>query len=68
MTGWTESKFGRKTRCYRSFGEHKIEQAKQKCRDFRAWRPLPRSHAEQADFLATLDSMGIGRLGTFIVE
>ena len=62
-SGWTERKFGSKTKCYKSLGKFSRGTAGQRCADIGAKLPLPRSKEEQADFVATMKSFGLNRLG-----
>jgi len=59
MAGWTEHRFGSKKKCFKNIGKYRVDQAKQKCAQLGAALPLPRSDREQADLVATLESLDV---------
>ena len=60
-SGWVGRPFGSKNKCYKFIGQYQLDEAEQKCAELGAKLPLPRSNAEQADFLLTVDSFNISR-------
>ena len=62
-SGWSGRDFGNKKKCYKSIGEHRVDEASQKCQDLGATVPIPRSAQEQADLIKTKNYFEIDRLG-----
>ena len=60
---WTERDFGSRIKCFKSIGEHRIDEAANACKQLGASLPLPRSRAEQDDLMATADALGVSRNG-----